>query len=1006
MRSRLRLMLLLVGAVFTLGASFARQPVEDIKDIVGTWKGVYTDGSKDHVILVINEGGAYGGRAGKAPLKGTLRIFSGNLEYQEAGAPRITFGLYQRGKERLLRGFDEAGEFKLSLKFVNKSAKLSLEDASRFITIGFEGETFAQPPRTIDDIRELVGTPPRVPDTCAQIQAKRREALDVAFERIGEGPNTFANLARVSPFIVATEWELARGNFKRTIDLINQAIQRLRGQWLAWGRASLYVLLVRIEATVGDVEAAGADFARARKQWRKAVRLARSSVGAWTDPWKWETRIYWQGGGRGTYIVQRQHELSIAIGHAALAQARGELPLAENRYREALAGQRYAGGVGGGGYNSPDMIVYGDPDQLSAELAANLLHQGRLAEAERHARDAVKEAFTYRPDSRKFTARTAQLLIQLSAVYLEQDRLDDAEYLARLAITMHAIDCALPDSLTFIRARQVLARVLAAKSEWQGVLGQVDQARSALAQDPAAFERLFGTNVEWALALVHTGDTAEGLRRLQAALVQTVKRSGADSYEAAEVRGLLATGRVAVGDKAGALREFSQALSALVARRDELTGLGDQTTRSARVNAIIDSYMKLLTDVHGTPIAARLEINTAAELLRAASVRYAGTVQSALMASAARAAARDPKLANLVRRDQGLAQQITTTLDTLAYLDLAPPEQIDASVVSGLRQRIVPMRAQRVELAKRIRKHFPEYAELMNPTLPGINSIKATLRADEALVIFHVVVDRTYVWAIRKSGRIVLSVVNVGGEQLLAKIDDLRQALEPKAETLGDIPTFDVAVAYELYAALLKPVEKGWKNAKYLLMVAHGPLGQLPLSVLPTAPVTLGKKDTPPFARYRAVPWLARTHTVTVLPSISSLITLRTLPAGDATRRPFAGFGDPYFSEAQAQQARVEAQQLAQLSERSFAVRSLPLTRRSVPETRRVSSADLAKLPRLPDTAEEVRSIALALNADLTTDVFVGQEASEKTVKSMNLADRKVIAFATHGLVPGDLDGL
>jgi CHAT domain-containing protein len=69
-------------------------------------------------------------------------------------------------------------------------------------------------------------------------------------------------------------------------------------------------------------------------------------------------------------------------------------------------------------------------------------------------------------------------------------------------------------------------------------------------------------------------------------------------------------------------------------------------------------------------------------------------------------------------------------------------------------------------------------------------------------------------------------------------------------------------------------------------------------------------------------------------------------------------------------------------------------------------SAELEKLPRLPDTAEEVRSIALAMNADLTRDVFVGKAANEAQVKNMDLFGYRVIAFATHGLVPGDLNGL
>ncbi|MBI2586930.1 MAG: CHAT domain-containing protein [Rhodospirillales bacterium] len=66
----------------------------------------------------------------------------------------------------------------------------------------------------------------------------------------------------------------------------------------------------------------------------------------------------------------------------------------------------------------------------------------------------------------------------------------------------------------------------------------------------------------------------------------------------------------------------------------------------------------------------------------------------------------------------------------------------------------------------------------------------------------------------------------------------------------------------------------------------------------------------------------------------------------------------------------------------------------------------MSALPPLPDTADEVRSIAVAMNADLTKSVFLGKDASEGRVKSMDLSGFKVLAFATHGLVPGDLDGL
>ena len=84
----------------------------------------------------------------------------------------------------------------------------------------------------------------------------------------------------------------------------------------------------------------------------------------------------------------------------------------------------------------------------------------------------------------------------------------------------------------------------------------------------------------------------------------------------------------------------------------------------------------------------------------------------------------------------------------------------------------------------------------------------------------------------------------------------------------------------------------------------------------------------------------------------------------------------------------------------------MPIRLRSLPRLDEVDSAELARLPRLPDTADEIRSIARAIGADPAKDVFLGREANEGRIKSMELADRRVVVFATHGLVPGDLNGL
>jgi len=87
-------------------------------------------------------------------------------------------------------------------------------------------------------------------------------------------------------------------------------------------------------------------------------------------------------------------------------------------------------------------------------------------------------------------------------------------------------------------------------------------------------------------------------------------------------------------------------------------------------------------------------------------------------------------------------------------------------------------------------------------------------------------------------------------------------------------------------------------------------------------------------------------------------------------------------------------------------VRGIRVTGQGNLDSKQISSIQLSNLNRLPDTAEEINSIADAMGADPIRDIFLGKRASERQVKTMNLSNRRVISFATHALVPGDLDGL
>jgi CHAT domain-containing protein len=309
-------------------------------------------------------------------------------------------------------------------------------------------------------------------------------------------------------------------------------------------------------------------------------------------------------------------------------------------------------------------------------------------------------------------------------------------------------------------------------------------------------------------------------------------------------------------------------------------------------------------------------------------------------------------------------------------------------------------------LKENINNRFPDYAELIDPEPLKIEDVQTGLLSDEAIVSIYIGRDRSYIWAIPNKRPIVFTSFSLDRKDVKDMVDRVRHSLEPNAETLGEIPEFDLDTAYTIYQAFLEPVKEGWQDAKTLLIIPHGVLGYLPFSLLPTKPTKLAADKEILFQNYQEVPWLARNHAVMVMPSASSLKTLRALPPSDPHRLPFVGFGDPYFSEQQAKAATMpkEEVQTAALENRGdYGIRGISIQRL---KTDQLNSAELEILPRLPETADEIRSIAMSLNADLTRDVYTGIRANEQQVKTMDLSDYKVIAFATHGLAPGDLNGL
>jgi len=492
----------------------------------------------------------------------------------------------------------------------------------------------------------------------------------------------------------------------------------------------------------------------------------------------------------------------------------------------------------------------------------------------------------------------------------------------------------------------------------------------------------------------------------RALLKRKIARVGEKHYDTATARGTLAVGLMKAHRDADAAREFRASIPLLMAGARENAD-DDNTTvvaaRSQRLRNIVESYIALLDRDRSGKRGDEAAIETFA---LADSIR-GHSVQQALAASSARMLTKDQALADLVRQEQDLVKQVNAQLGTLNNVLALPSGQRDENGAKALQASIGKLRADRDKLRAEIGRRFPSYADLIDPKAPTVKQIRATLKSDEALLSFYFGRNISFVWAVPKTGKVAFAAIHASAGDIESKIRKLREALEPQAAMISDIPPFDLKLAYELYSLLLKPVEAGWKPAKNLIVVTNGALGLLPLSLLPTAPAQATDGDGPLFSGYRQVPWLARSHAVTVVPSAAALVTLRRIPPGSAKRERMIGFGDPIFSKQQAADRIAEQGGQASMQLASAATtRGLPLKRRSSPKLDGVDSAELALLPPLPDTADELRSIALALEIDPSKVLDLGVKANEQTVKTTDLSRYKIIVFATHGLVPGELNGL
>jgi CHAT domain-containing protein len=884
------------------------------------------------------------------------------------------------------------------------------EAARRNLVVGAAAAAAEAPPRTIADIQAMLDQfkpdPARVARLRAELEKKppaggdsvdmmrfheRRAALEA---ELGMGEERVADMREALKFAQGSgdrerhvpplaAAEMQQGNFSTAAQLYEGLLATMQGRPGPSIVANL--ILSRIYSFQGDTQRMQVAFRRGDavfEKVRNAPAFPRANV--------------------PRFSAMREF-------------ARGDLLIAEGKLAESEAALRKALGF----YEEVFKVKVEDDDAptgfvesyfaCQSRLVQVLTFQGKLQEAELAARSVLRAVLSR---SGKYSTRTGFILSRFAEVLNEQGRFTEAAAMTDAALEIFEKSGAPERSVFRSFALVAKANALLGKGDWRASALTFRSIRERAQGDEVA-EQIFRGSSGSSLAMIKAGRAADVLPNTRVLLDRTVATLGVDHPKSGEFRGIYAMGLYATGDRPGALREFRDAARVLFApgaASTELTGLA---LRRVKVRQIVESYLSLLHEVRGTDLERTARIDAASESFRMADALLGeGSVQRALAASAARAAASQPGLGELIREEQDGKQEIATLYDHLLRLMAMPADQQLPKVLADMRARITQLEKSRQQLYANIERRFPDYATLVNPRPGTLEDARRALKPAEALVSVLSTPERSFVWAVNSRGEVSFHMASLPESDIAAVVARLRKSLDPGDVPLTRLPAYDFEGAHRIYAELFAPAEKVWGSAQTLVTSVGGALSQIPLAILPMRMPAAAKAGVL-FGDMASVEWLVKKVAVVDVPSVAAFARLRSLPAPSAKRTAFAGFGDPQFGKV--------SSQLAGGTTRGVHLRNLQISRVSDVQPAEAAQAapgqaaapetggawtQYANLTPLPDTREEILAIAQALGADMKSDVFLGVDASKRRVMKTDLDNRRIVAFATHGLIAGDLPGL
>jgi len=747
--------------------------------------------------------------------------------------------------------------------------------------------------------------------------------------------------------------EIYDGKYQRALELVNKHLRyTLQGAWRS----------VLAYACMGDFENA--------EKTIKAVKW-----GNWSNSY-------------GT-------QANLGIVDLLYYQMTGRFSEAEKIFRRDINRMPY--------YLDSSTIVRSAQFRYKVAIARCLIMQKKYSEAEVLLRSSLRESLQLLGIR---SGITADHLSTIGNLFLEKGRIEDAKRIGWASLKIWEDSGVSSDSLGASDSRLMLARAFMAENDFAQAEHQIAQFNEESGANPYVYGRFINFNPDPLLIAILNGRPDEAINTIDQKVVQIKNQLGIRNFQLAEIMAYRAMAFFRKKEMEKAFNDFHESIPVLI--HYDYHQLLFSTKK--RLIIILEDYLDFLDELRNASLEKRFGIDAVDEGFMIADTLRSIKMYQVSNINFARWAAQERETSDLIREKEDLENQLDAMYSALInaqHLDEGPDKK---RITQNLKDTIIRLDRAASAINAEVEKRFPKVRDYFNPKPARLDEAQKALRPGEALISVYPARNKIHTWAVPYQGDAQYASSQIKKKNLTGLVANLRQSFVVEgALTFGDIRPFDVGDAYFLFRHILEPVGKGWKAAENLHIIAADPLNQIPFSIMPTESVRIGAEKEGLFSNYRSVPWIIRKYSITNQASATSFMLQRKLAKKEENRRAFLGFGDPIFNVVQVKQQERTIDQNenspSSLNE-PLKARGVRLTNRGSLDNKEIRSASLEHLNRLPETAEEIRQIAAVLEADEKQDIYLAEKASEHNVKTAGLKDRKVIVFASHALLPGDLDGL